>query len=104
NSARLAADDDSQRKAEIAAAAEQLRKLEAQIRTAPAPAARPAYAAREIDSIATKLAETAQTAPAAAGGPRVYVHITDDKYRDAARAFERLFEARTIGSVPIVVP
>jgi len=104
NSAKLAAADDSQRKADIAAVAEQLRKLEEQIRTAPAPAARPAYAAREIDSIATKLSETAQTAPAAAAGPRVYVHITDDKYRDAARAFERLFEAETIDNVRIVVP
>jgi hypothetical protein len=58
--------------------------------------------AREISQLAYQISSAA---PATRNiGARVYVHITDEKLRAAAAAFERALEGKTLNGAKVVVP
>jgi hypothetical protein len=62
-------------------------------------------AVQQIEVAAKTLSTPDLQAAAAPGqGPRVYVHITDEQYRDAARRFELALEGVSVGGANIVVP
>jgi hypothetical protein len=62
--------------------------------------------AREIERLANNLADVgpAQASTTARIGPRVYIHIADEKYRPAAIAFERRLEDASVDGSRVVVP
>jgi conflict system STAND superfamily ATPase len=107
NNARSQAEDERRRSEQLTTetqkSADTLRRLGAQIRQGRG-SGTAATAAREIDTLATQLNDTAQAPSRTTLGPRVYLHITDEKYRAAAHTFELGLEATEINGAKIVVP
>ena len=112
DAARASADDAREQSDKLAAQAQRseadLRELVKQLRGSAAVSGTSAQtsrdAAREIEALANKLYGATPASPVATIGPRVYVHITDDRYRPAASAFERALEALEVDGTKIVVP
>ena len=88
--------------------ADELLQLVKQLRSSAAlsggPAQTTSRTAGEIEQLAYQLSGNTQTAATAGAGPRVYLHITDERLRPAVRAFERALEARVINGMKVVVP
>jgi hypothetical protein len=88
--------------------AEELRQLAKRLPAGPASGgayAQTSRTAQSIEQVAEQLSKAPQTAATTSStGPRVYLHIGDNRHRPAARDFERALENASVDGAKVVVP